>query len=483
MGETKQRPKSGGIEEAPILHRPKLSVIPLVALIFYEVSGGPFGVEDSVKAGGPLLAILGFVIFPFIWSIPEALVTAELATAFPDNGGYVLWISAAFGPFWGFQEGFWKWLSGVIDNALYPVLFLDYVKHSFPIVSAGPTRFAALAVTTFGLTYLNYRGLTIVGFTAIGLAIFSLLPFCALGILAIPRIRPQKWLAIDLHHTNWRGYFNSLFWNLNFWDKASTLAGEVEKPREAFPKALFAAVLLVVFSYLIPLLAGTGALDTSKSDWEDGYFADVALAIGGVWLKWWVEIAAALSNMGLFEAEMSSDAFQLLGMGERGMLPLLFAQRSKYGTPIWGIVFSSTGVIMLSWMSFQEIIEFLNFLYSFGMLLEFAAFIWLRLKQPELPRPFRVPLNTTGVILMCFPPSALLILVMCIASAKTIIVGVAVALVGLLLYPTIEMIKQKKWLRFAEDAGLTALQAEELSSAAILEEDEDSEAEIGLLSS
>jgi amino acid transporter len=32
-------------------------------------------------------------------------VTAELATAFPENGGYVLWISAAFGPFWGFQEG------------------------------------------------------------------------------------------------------------------------------------------------------------------------------------------------------------------------------------------------------------------------------------------------------------------------------------------------------------------------------------------
>jgi amino acid transporter len=85
----------------------------LVALTFYELSGGPFGVEDSVKAAGPLLALLGFLVFPFIWSIPEALVTAELATTFPENGGYMLWISAAFGPFWGFQEGWWKWISGV----------------------------------------------------------------------------------------------------------------------------------------------------------------------------------------------------------------------------------------------------------------------------------------------------------------------------------------------------------------------------------
>jgi len=94
-------------------YRSKLGILPLVALTFYEVSGGPFGVEDSVKAAGPLLALLGFLVFPFIWSIPEALVTAELATTFPENGGYMLWISAAFGPFWGFQEGWWKWISGV----------------------------------------------------------------------------------------------------------------------------------------------------------------------------------------------------------------------------------------------------------------------------------------------------------------------------------------------------------------------------------
>ena len=59
--------------------------------------------QDAVSAGGPLLAILGFLLLPLIWSVPEALITAELATTFPENSGYVAWVTAAFGPFWGFQ--------------------------------------------------------------------------------------------------------------------------------------------------------------------------------------------------------------------------------------------------------------------------------------------------------------------------------------------------------------------------------------------
>ncbi|KAK9163699.1 hypothetical protein Syun_004601 [Stephania yunnanensis] len=428
---------------------PKLTLLPLIALIFYEVSGGPFGIEDSVKSGGgPLLSLLGFLIFPLIWSLPEALITAELATTFPENGGYVVWISAAFGPFWGFQQGFWKWFSGVMDNALYPVLFLDYLKHSLPIFSTLIARIPALMGITVSLTYLNYRGLNIVGFSAVALAVFSLCPFVVLGVLSIPRIRPRKWIVVNWGNVDWRGYFNSMFWNLNYWDKASTLAGEVEEPSRAFPKALVGAVVLVVCSYLIPLLAGTGALESSASEWSDGYFAEVGMLIGGVWLKYWIQAAAAMSNMGLFEAEMSSDAFQLLGMSEMGMLPAVFASRSKYGTPTVSILCSATGVIFLSWMSFKQIIEFLNFLYSVGMLLEFAAFIRLRIKKPELHRPYRIPLQTFGAALICLPPAFLLILVMCLASAKTFLVSGTVIIVGIFLYPTILHAKERKWIRF-----------------------------------
>ena len=46
----------------------------------------------------------------------------------------------------------------------------------------------------------------------------------------------------------------------------------------------------------------------------DGYFADVATAIAGRWLGVWIVLAAAVANIGLFEAEMTSDAFQVMGM-------------------------------------------------------------------------------------------------------------------------------------------------------------------------
>uniref|UniRef100_A0A2N9HJJ8 Amino acid permease/ SLC12A domain-containing protein n=1 Tax=Fagus sylvatica TaxID=28930 RepID=A0A2N9HJJ8_FAGSY len=392
---------------------PKLTVLPLIALIFYEVSGGPFGIEDSVKAGGgPLLSLLGFLIFPLIWSIPEALVTAELATSFPENGGYVIWISSAFGPFWGFQEGFWKWFS--LPGFVPRLLGLWTTNCSLPVT----------------------------------LAAFSLCPFVVMGILSIPRIRPKQWLVVDFKKLDWRGYFNTMFWNLNYWDKASTLAGEVENPSKTFPRALFGAVVLVVLSYLIPLLAGTGATNSAPSEWSDGYFAEVGMLIGGSWLKWWIQVAAAMSNMGLFEAEMSGDSFQLLGMSEIGMLPAIFASRSKYGTPTISILCSASGVIFLSWMSFQEILEFLNFLYAIGMLLEFAAFIRLRIKKPDLHRPYKVPLQTFGVILLCLPPVLMLVLVMCLASVKTFLVSGAVIIVGFLLYPILVHAKDRKWVQF-----------------------------------
>ena len=99
---------------------------------------GVLHAQDAVSTGGPLLALLGFIVLPLVWSVPEALVTAELATAFPEDSGYVAWVTAAFGPFWGFQEGWWSWLSGVTDNSVYPVLLLSYVDAVLPGAPSAP---------------------------------------------------------------------------------------------------------------------------------------------------------------------------------------------------------------------------------------------------------------------------------------------------------------------------------------------------------
>ncbi|KAG5589255.1 hypothetical protein H5410_039769 [Solanum commersonii] len=427
----------------------KLSLLPLVFLIFYEVSGGPFGVEDTVQAAGPLLALVGFLVFPIIWSVPEALITAELGTMFPENSGYVVWVSSALGPYWGFQQGWVKWLSGVIDNALYPVLFLDYLKSGVPALGGGLPRVIAVIGITLVLTYMNYRGLTIVGWVAVLLGILSILPFVVMGLISIPKLRPTRWLVTDVHSVDWNLYLNTLFWNLNYWDSISTLVGEVRNPKKTLPKALFYAVILVVLSYFFPLLVGTGAVPLERDLWTDGYFSDIAKILGGVWLRWWIQGAAALSNMGTFVAEMSSDSFQLLGMAERGMLPEFFAKRSRHGTPLVGILLSASGVLLLSWMSFQEIVAAENFLYCFGMILEFIAFVRLRIKFPNASRPFKIPGGTIGAILLCMPPTILVCVVLAFSTVKVIIISLAAVAIGLVMQPCLKHIEKKKWLKFS----------------------------------
>lgn len=437
----------------------KVSVLPLIFLIFYEVSGGPFGVEDSVQAAGPLLALAGFLVFPFIWSIPEALITAEMGTMFPEDGGYVVWVSSALGDYWGFQQGWMKWLSGVIDNALYPVLFLDYLKSAIPELGGGLPRVAAILVLTALLTYMNYRGLTIVGWVAVLLGVLSLVPFVVMGLIAIPEIRPSRWLMVDLQNVDWNLYLNTLFWNLNYWDSISTLAGEVDNPKKTLPKALFYALILVVCGYFFPLLIGTGAIPVNRELWTDGYFSDIAKMVGGVWLSIWIQAAAAMSNMGMFVTEMSSDSFQLLGMAERGMLPEIFATRSRHGTPLVGILFSASGVIMLSWMSFQEIVAAENILYCFGMILEFIAFIVLRMKHPAASRPYKIPLGTVGSVVMCVPPTVLILVVLALSSLKVMGVSLAAVVIGLVMQPCIKHVKRKRWIKFSESADLPDLHA------------------------
>lgn len=439
----------------------KVSIIPLIFLVFYEVSGGPFGIEDSVQSGGPLLAIIGFIVFPFIWSVPEALITAELGTMFPENGGYVIWVSSALGPLLGFQQGWMKWLSGVIDNALYPVLFLDYLKSEVPVLVGGLPRALAVLVLTVALTYMNYRGLSIVGWAAACLGFFSILPFIVMGFVAVPRLDPARWLVVDLKTVDWGLYLNTLFWNLNYWDSISTLTGEVHKPGRTLPKALFYALILVVAGYLYPLLTGTGAVPLDRALWTDGYFSDIAKTIGGLWLGWWIQGAAALSNMGMFVAEMSSDSYQLLGMAERGMLPEFFAYRSRYGTPLVGILFSASGVVMLSWMSFQEIVAAENFLYCIGMLLEFIAFITHRMKHPMASRPYRVPLGTTGGILMLIPATILILVVLALASFKVMSVSIGMMIIGFALQPCLKYAEKKRWMRFSIKSDLPVFMTSE----------------------
>jgi len=66
----------------------KLTLLPLIAATYFIVSGGPFGLEDTVAKAGYLSAILILLITPLIWALPTALMVSELSSALPEEGGY-----------------------------------------------------------------------------------------------------------------------------------------------------------------------------------------------------------------------------------------------------------------------------------------------------------------------------------------------------------------------------------------------------------
>ncbi len=444
--------------------RRTLTLVPLVALIFYDVSGGPFGVEDAVSSAGALLTIVGFIVLPLCWSVPEALITAELCTAFPENSGFVAWVTAAFGPRWGFLEGFFKWLSGVTDNALYPVIFFTYLEQVAPWMFAGSGwvfRGVMIVATNVGLSYLNYRGLHVVGQAAVAMTVVTLAPFVVMIALGVVQgqVNVTNWLEVKpLGDIDWLSFMNVLFWSTNYWDTVSTLAGEVRRPSKTFPRALMYAVVLVVLSYLLPLLVGIGVAgapggeDDDMDAWKLGFFATVARRVGGPTLAWSMVVAAAVSQLGQFEAEMTTDSYQLLGMSERGFLPEAFSRRSTHGTPTLAIVFSSIGILIIGSLDFLLIVEMLNILYCLAEVLVFASFIKLRYDYADLKRPYRVPFGTAGCVCMLAPASLLLVVMVLLPIFRgrwEVVIWVIVASVcGVGMYPVLQAMRERGSFRF-----------------------------------
>jgi amino acid transporter len=115
----------------------KVTLFPLIAAIYLMVAGGPFGLEDIVSKSGYAGAIAILLATPVVWSLPTALMVSELASALPSEGGYYVWVTRAMGRFWGFQEAWLSLAGSVFDMAIYPTLFVDYLGHFAPTLTAG----------------------------------------------------------------------------------------------------------------------------------------------------------------------------------------------------------------------------------------------------------------------------------------------------------------------------------------------------------
>ena len=414
--------------------RRELGLLPLAAIVFLNVSGGPYGIEDIVPAFGPGLTLLLLVLVPLFWSLPVSLAMSELAAAMPDEGGYVTWTTRAFGRFWGFQVGWWSWIDSFVDVAVYPALFVEYLKFWHPAMTTSE-RWLLAVVFIAALTALNLLGVRPTGGAAVVLSAGALVPIALLVLVGIPQMTTAPWrplLADDVSLPAGVGLgLAVVMWNYSGWDTPSTILGETRAPERAFRRALLLSVPLIAASYVLPIGVALASHAGDWRAWETGALPAVAARIGGAWLGHAVAAGAVVSTAGLFMALLLTNSRIPYVLARDGTFPRMFAGvHPRYGTPWAAVLVSAAVYTACAAFSFKELIVLNVWLYSLTLLIELAAFLALRARAPELPRPWRVPGGWTGALAVVVSPSLFALAAMATAGWANTGAGVLAALTG-----------------------------------------------------
>ncbi len=386
----------------------RMGLLPLVAATYFIVAGGPYGLEELVQKAGYSRTLLILLITPLIWSLPTALMVGELSSALPEEGGFYVWVRRAIGPFWGFQEAWLSLASSVFDMAIYPTIFVLYLVQLFPQLN-GPHAVSIYGSVMIALcTGWNLPGSRAVSRGSVVLMGLLLAPFAVLVALSL------RHASVPLPaHASQAGLFAGILiamWNFMGWDNASTIAGEVERPQHTYPLAMLMSVALVAATYIV-VVAACAHAGLDPGAWTTGSWSEAGAALGGRPLGWAISLGGIVCGLGMFNVLMMSNTRLPFAMAEDRLLPAALARRSARNDAPWVAIV----VCALAWMAclglgFERLVQLDVLLNGLSLLLEFVALVVLRIREPRLPRPFRVPGGIAGAALVGVGPLVLLAL-------------------------------------------------------------------------
>jgi amino acid transporter len=388
------------VQTAPA--KPRLTFLPLLGIIFFCTGGGPFGMEDIAK-GGPGLALALLIVSPLVWSVPLALVAAELGGMLPVEGGYYRWVSLAMGRFWGFQVGWWNWVNSFLDMALYPVLFAKALQLFLPGLTGAHKAAVSFAVILSSLM-VNLRGARPVGHSALVGAIVVNLPFVLLAALGLPKMTHAAWSPAPGTESQWPesiGLALSVaLWSYSGWECVSTFAGEVERPARTVPLATLAAVPLVALLYLVPLGVALGASEWRTWDSSSHTIAQIASEIVAPWLGSCISVVVMASSWSMYNSLLLSNSRLPLTMAEDGLLPRWIGRlHPTRQTPARALILCSAIYFLFTLSGFRELVILDALVTAVSALFLVATLALLRCRKPELARPFILPGGWPGVCL------------------------------------------------------------------------------------
>ncbi len=402
--------------QQPTLER-ALGVWGAISIVIGTVIGsGVFLVPSSmIRSVGSVRTLFAVWLLAGLLSLFGALSYAELAAAMPEAGGEYVYLSAAYGPFWGYLYGwtqFWVAKSGSIATLaagfytyltiFYPALGLSIVVLPWHIgpggspleIHYGQLVAIALILALGGVNYLGVRagGSVQIFVTALKLALLA--SVVGIGLLAgrgsfghfSGRIPAAAGIS---------GFFAAMvsaLWAYDGWNNVSMVSSEIRDPQRNLPRALITGTLAVIATYVLINVAYFNVLSAHQVATSHRVAADMMSAVGGRLAEAGVTVAVLISIFAALNGSILSGARVPYAMARDGLFFQTAAQvHPKFRSPghaMMLLCFWSCVVVLSGW--FDDLYNFV--IFGSWILYGMTAFsvIVLRLKQPNLPRPYRV---------------------------------------------------------------------------------------------
>ncbi len=379
----------------------------------------------------PLLAEYGLSIVFFLllsaifFFIPVSLVSAELASGWPDRGIYS-WVKEGLGPKWAFLAIWLQWIENVI---WYPTI-LTFIASTFayligrPELAQNPTYILCMILATFWpMTFVNFLGMRVSGwissFSAVLGTILPITLIIALGgwwILSDNPIQIQfSWGAMipDLSSAQQLVLLAGILLGLSGMEMSAVHAKDVENPRKNYPKAIgLSAILILLFSAL-GALAISAIVPADSIELASGGMEAFKILFGQLNMGWAVPIIAAVMTfgaLGMMSTWIVGPSRGLYATAEDGDLPPFFHKTNKHGMPTNILITQAVIVTAISLVflfmpsvnsSYWILVALAAVLYMVMYVLMFITALRLRYKKPNVARAFEVPGGNFGIWFVC----------------------------------------------------------------------------------
>jgi glutamate:GABA antiporter len=378
-------------------------------------------VPISAKLGLPLVSYYLFAAIAFF--IPVALVAAELATAYPRNGGLYIWIKEAFGQRTGFAS---IWLQCIYNLIWFPTILLFIASTCAylidPKLADNQNFLTATIISLFWVfTGLNCFGLRIASLiSTIGAILGTLLPMVGIIMMAAfwliqghaPVNDFHGSILPDLSNMKPLSMFVIVLFGLVGIEMSAVHAGDVQNPQKDYPKAILYSAIMIMATLILSALAILIVVPLPKLSLVTGLVHAYDLFFKAYHLEWMTSIIAGLIVMGSLSSVSTWMLGPLKGLviaAHQSDMPHALYQLNRYQAPyrmllIQAIVFS---VISLAFIYIPSINAAYWWLSDISAqlalviyMIMFAAFIKLRFRQGNRLRVYKVPGGTIGMWLI-----------------------------------------------------------------------------------